>query len=60
MLDPVDAATTRLPVRMRVRYQPAAKWAFGLDWWIWSWSSLRAALLGSASESSGVPEAQEE
>ena len=27
MLEPVDAATTRLLVRMRVSYQPAAKWA---------------------------------
>jgi hypothetical protein len=27
VLEPVDAATTRLLVRMRVSYQPAAKWA---------------------------------
>ena len=27
ILEPVDAATTRLLVRMRVGYQPAAKWA---------------------------------
>jgi hypothetical protein len=27
VLEPVDAATTRLLVRMRVGYQPAAKWA---------------------------------
>ncbi len=26
MLEPVDATTTRLLVRMRVAYQPAAKW----------------------------------
>jgi hypothetical protein len=27
VLEPVDAATTRLLIRMRVSYQPAAKWA---------------------------------
>jgi hypothetical protein len=27
VLEPVDAATTRLLVRMRVSYQPAARWA---------------------------------
>jgi hypothetical protein len=27
VLEPVDAATTRLLARMRVSYQPAAKWA---------------------------------
>ena len=27
MLEPVDAFTTRLLVRMRVSYRPAAKWA---------------------------------
>jgi hypothetical protein len=27
ILEPVDATTTRLLIRMRVSYQPAAKWA---------------------------------
>jgi hypothetical protein len=30
VLEPVDAATTRLLVRMRVSYQPAAKWGPGM------------------------------